>query len=164
MTLPLLIVSSAGLLVLQTTLFEPLRLGGVMPDLVLILVYLAGFPLGPARGAAVGAASGLWMDLLSAGPPGLNVATKAVAGVMAGLAGRAVLTGTVSRHVLTLGLISLVQGGVTYSLVWMLGESPPWWPTAGFLILPEAVYTGLAGGGVLWGLSRLSGRWEAVWS
>lgn len=164
MTLPVLMVLSAGLLVLQTTLFEPLRLGGVMPDFVLILVYLAGFPLGPPRGAAVGAVSGLWMDLLSAGPPGLNMATKAVAGVMAGLAGRAVLTGTVFRHGLTLGLIALVQGGVTYSLVWLLGAPPSWWPAVGFLILPEAVYTGLAGGGVLWVLSRVFGRWEAVWS
>ena len=163
MTILLACALSLIVLVVQTTLLDPVRIAGIAPDLVLVLVYLAGFSLGAPRGSMIGAVSGLMMDLLSAGPPGLNMATKAAAGCLAGLAGRAVLTPRIwssaaPRHMITLGLVSLAQGGMTYGMTRLLGEPPAWWSAVGYIILPQAVYDGLSGGALAWVLAWYHGR------
>lgn len=159
MTTLVALAACVGFLVVQTTLLDHAGIAGVKPDLILAVVYLAGFRLGEARGAAIGAVSGLLMDLLSAGPPGLNMATKTAAGFAAGLAGRAVLTVAASRHMITLGLLSIVQGGMTYGMIRLLDEPPAWWSAAGYLILPQAVYDGLSGGALAWIMSWRRSSW-----
>lgn len=154
MSVLLILAASVVLLVLQTTLVESVSLAGVKPDLIFAAVYLTGFRLGASSGSIVGAVAGLLMDLLSAGPPGLNMATKAAVGFAAGLAGQAVLAGGVPRHVIALILFSVLQGGMTYGVIRLLGESPGWWSAAGYVILPQAVYDGVSGGLMVWLLSR----------
>jgi rod shape-determining protein MreD len=73
--------------VLQTVVFRHVAIGGVVPDLVLVLVVVAAIDRGPEFGALLGFGAGLLVDLA---PPADHVAGRwALALVVVGyLAGR----------------------------------------------------------------------------
>lgn len=71
----------------QTVLLRSAAIGGVVPDLVLVLVVLAGIARGPRAGAVLGFAGGLLADLA---PPADHVAGRwalalVLVGCLAGL-------------------------------------------------------------------------------
>lgn len=74
-------------LVLQTTLFTELRLGGIAPELILGLAAIAGFVAGPNRGAIAGFWMGLAYDVVLETPLGLAALAFCLVGYGAGIAG-----------------------------------------------------------------------------
>jgi rod shape-determining protein MreD len=72
-------------LLLQSTLFPQLRLLGVGPELVYMVTILFALLEGPAEGAVVGFAGGLFQDFLLNEPKGITALTLTVVGYTVGL-------------------------------------------------------------------------------
>ena len=79
------------LLPLQASLFGPLSLGGITPDLGLAILYCIGLMTGPVEAALAGVAIGLTQDLGSASLIGFSGLTRGLVGIFAGFLGRRVL-------------------------------------------------------------------------
>ena len=73
-------------LLVQETLMLRLRIGGVHPDVMILLPVLAGIVAGPARGAGVGFGAGLVSDLFLPTPYGLSALVGCLLGFGVGLA------------------------------------------------------------------------------
>ncbi len=72
----------------QTLLLDAMRIGGVKPDLALVLVVLLGLAHGKMSGLLWGGILGGLVDLASIGTPGINLFFKAVAGLWVGILGK----------------------------------------------------------------------------
>ena len=68
----------------QTTVFARLKLFGVAPDLVVVLVICFALLEGPTSGAVVGFSSGLLKDLLLSAPKGLTGLSYLIVGYVVG--------------------------------------------------------------------------------
>ena len=75
-----------GFLLVQETLVLDLRLGGVHPDIMLLLPIMAGIVGGPARGASMGFGAGLAADLFLPTPFGLSALVGCLIGFGVGVA------------------------------------------------------------------------------
>ncbi len=78
-------VSRVGLVVIlfvvvQETLVLDLRVGGVHPDIMILLPVVAGIVGGPARGASMGFGAGLVADLFLPTPFGLSALVGSIVG------------------------------------------------------------------------------------
>lgn len=117
--LPIMFVAA---LLLQTTLLARLRIFGVMPDFMLLLAVAGGITAGPTRGAALGFASGMLIDLFLPTPLGLSALVFTLVGYGVGVANTGVLRSAWYIPVLTAGGAS-VAGVTLYALIGsMLGE------------------------------------------
>lgn len=137
----------------QTTFLDAVSALGVRPDLCLVTAALVGLTLGRFEGLLVGLALGLVQDFFSAGVLGLNLVTKGVAGLLAGVAGRYVAPTTpVTAFVVMFGLS--VISGLVFLLSGRGGETAMealygvW-----SILLPQAVYDA----GVAWVVYLLIG-------
>ncbi|MBI3609425.1 MAG: rod shape-determining protein MreD [Nitrospirae bacterium] len=150
-----------ALVPVQTTWAHGIRLHDVKPDLGLLLVYFIGFYAGELDGLVMGLAAGALLDLFSGGPWGLNLVTKAILGVLAGVLGRFFLNTTgiptmgmifalsVLSGILVHGFDQLMMGGIRF------GEALRW------TLLPEALYNAALGGILFWaGIGRLRSQKE----
>jgi len=80
-----LAVSIAGALVLQTAVFPHLRVFGLKPDLLMVVVACWGLLYGPEEGFVAGLTAGLAQDLTSAGFIGLFALAKTLVGFSMGV-------------------------------------------------------------------------------
>ncbi|MGO8871556.1 MAG: rod shape-determining protein MreD [Acidimicrobiales bacterium] len=99
--------------VVQQTLVLDLRVGGVHPDIMLLLPIMAGVAGGPARGATMGFGVGLVADLFLPTPFGLS----ALAGCLVGF-GVGVTTMALDRSALWLPPVTAVLASAVYELVY----------------------------------------------
>ena len=136
-----------GLLVcasVQTALLGPLSLGGIRPDLFLLLIFLLSPRVSPEAATIQGFLVGLCQDALSGGPLGLRAFTYSVIGFATAWLSHdlhtekplaqfwLLLAGAAGAGVVTLGL-----------LVFFLGVSPLL--PALRVVIPEALYTAVVG-------------------
>src|SRR5580700_8387383 len=70
----------------QQTLILDLRVGGVHPDIMVLLPIVAGIVGGPSRGASMGFGSGLVADLFLPTPFGLSALVGCLVGFAVGVA------------------------------------------------------------------------------
>ncbi len=75
----------------QTLILENLRVGGIKPDLALILVFVQGWAFGEVNGLFWGFALGGLVDLFSTGILGVNFVLKAGVGFTSGVLGKSLL-------------------------------------------------------------------------
>jgi len=109
-------------LLLQTTVLARMRLFGVMPDFMLLVAVAGGITAGPTRGAALGFASGMLIDLFLPTPLGLSALVFTLVGHWVGVANTGVLRSAWYIPVLTAGAAS-VAGVVLYAVAGsVLGE------------------------------------------
>ena len=73
-------------LMLQVCLFARFSFDGARPDLMILLAVMAGFRLGPERGAIVGFAAGVSFDIVLSTPLGLSALVYTVVGYAVGAA------------------------------------------------------------------------------
>ncbi len=117
--LPLMLI---GALLLQTTVLARIRVAGVMPDFMLLVAVAAGITAGPTRGAALGFASGMVIDLFLPTPLGLSALVFTVVGYGVGVANAGVLRSAWYIPMLTAGAGSMA-GVALYAVAGsMLGE------------------------------------------
>lgn len=85
---PLVILTA---LLVQVTVLTRLRLFGVVPDLMLLVAVAAGITGGPARGAIIGFASGMAIDIFLETPLGLSALVFSLVGYAVGALETAIL-------------------------------------------------------------------------
>jgi rod shape-determining protein MreD len=109
-------------LLLQTTVLARIRFFGVMPDFMLLVAVAGGITAGPTRGATLGFASGMLIDLFLPTPLGLSALVFTLVGYGVGVANTGVLRSAWYIPVLTAAGAS-VAGVVLYALIGsVLGE------------------------------------------
>jgi len=97
------------LIPLQASLFDPLSLGGVTPDLGLAVLYGIGLLTGPIEGSLAGIAIGLLQDVGSASLIGFSGFTRGLVGLFIGLLGRRILDIQSPSNIIFLFVISLAD-------------------------------------------------------
>jgi rod shape-determining protein MreD len=109
-------------LLLQTSVLVRLRIFGVMPDFMLLIAVAAGITAGPTRGAGLGFAAGMVIDLFLPTPLGLSALVFTLVGYGVGVANTGVIRSAWYIPMLTAGGGS-VAGVVLYAVAGsMLGE------------------------------------------
>ena len=117
--LPIMLLAA---LLLQTTVLARMRVWGVMPDFMLLVAVAGGIAAGASRGATLGFASGMLIDLFLPTPLGLSALVFTLVGYGVGVANTGVLRSAWYIPVLTAGGAS-VAGVALYALVGsVLGE------------------------------------------
>jgi len=94
---------------LQETLVLDLRVGGVHPDLMILLPIVAGIAGGPARGATMGFGAGLVADLFLPTPFGLSALVGSLVGFGVGVA-----TVALDRSAFWLPPVAALAGSAAY--------------------------------------------------
>jgi rod shape-determining protein MreD len=102
-------------IVVQQTLMLDIRIGGVHPDIMVLLPMAAGLVGGPGRGATMGFGSGLVADCLLPTPFGLSAFIGALIGFGVGLA-----TGALDRSSWWLPTVAALVAGVLYEVFYAL--------------------------------------------
>ena len=116
---PLLLFTAV---VLHLAVFSNLRIAGAAPDLMLLVAVAAGLVGGPVKGAVLGFASGLVVDLFLRTPMGMSALVFTFVGYGVGAVSTGVLSPSWHLPVVTTAVAS-AAGVVLYALVGaMLGE------------------------------------------
>jgi rod shape-determining protein MreD len=103
----------AAFVTVQHTVVLDLRVGGVHPDIMILLPVVAGIVGGPGRGASMGFGAGLVADLFLPTPFGLS----ALVGCMIGF-GVGVATLALDRSVLWLPPFAALAGSALYEVIY----------------------------------------------
>jgi len=103
-----------GLLVLsviplQSIVLEKIQIGGIKPDLALVLVFFQGWFFGVANGLYWGAALGGLLDLFSLGILGVGLVAKGLVGLVAGLLGKSFLHLSIPLHLIIFMAVSVIH-------------------------------------------------------
>jgi rod shape-determining protein MreD len=132
-------------LVLQVTLFSRFSYEGARPDVMILLAVMAGFRLGPQRGAIVGFAAGVSFDIVLSTPLGLSALVYTIVGYGVGVTTSGMVR-TSRWAAPAVAVAGSAVGMVLYALVGaVLGEptlSGP--PLASIVVLVAAVNALLA--------------------
>ncbi len=104
-------------LLFQTTVVLEIRIGGMAPDVMLLLPIAAGLVAGPVEGAVVGFVAGIAADLLLPAPFGLSALVGSLIGFGVGAA-----TASLPRDIPGLSvLVALAASGIAVMLYAVLG-------------------------------------------
>jgi rod shape-determining protein MreD len=139
----LLLMLGGGLA--QTNLVPAFAFGGVTPDVPLIITLMLGFRYGPERGALAGFSAGLIQDWTGGGLVGVQALTKALAGFGAGLFVGRLWVASPIVQVPGLVLVSVAEGVARYGLLQFFHFPAPFGDLMLHVVLPQALYNGLAG-------------------
>lgn len=138
---------------LQAIVLEGMSVVGAGPDLCLVAVCLVGFFFGEVDGILLGLAMGMAQDSLSAGDQWLNMATKGMAGLCAGLVGRHLAGATPGAMILPIAGLSLASCLVFMSVAGV-GRPLTEFLSSSRIAAPELVLDTLIGVGAYWFLSQ----------
>lgn len=106
----LTILLMGAVILLQTTVLGVVAVGGVTPDLQLILLVFLALRRGSMSGQVAGFAGGLLEDLVSLAPLGFHALVRTLVGYSAGLLHETLRTDEVAVAVLTVVGATLVKG------------------------------------------------------
>jgi rod shape-determining protein MreD len=111
-------------LLLQSTVFAQVRLGGATPELIYLVTIVIAMLEGPASGAATGFAGGMALDFLLNHPKGITALTLTLLGYAVGALRQYIVTPSALLPVLLVG--GGTAGGVLFhGLVrFLLGKLP----------------------------------------
>ena len=135
----------ALLIPVQASLFNPLSIAGIKPDLGLALLYIIGLLTGPAEAALAGMSIGLVQDIGSASFLGLTGITRGLVGLAAGMLGKRVLDVGSPSNSIFLAAFSLLEGICLVLFLQVFSGSVPFFGILWGRLLPQALYTGLLG-------------------
>ena len=125
---------------IQAALAPYLAIGGVVPNIMLLIVVTLALVEGPVAGCAVGFASGLIFDLLGSGPVGPMILVLTVTGYLAGLL-HANLFAEGWLLPITVLAVAALGAELAYGLITdLLGAGGPFLVTFATKMLPGAVY------------------------
>ncbi len=134
----------------QTVLLAPATLGGVRPDLFLLLLFFLS-PRMTAEAATVqGFLLGLCQDALSGGPLGLRAFSYSLLGFLAARLSPDLYTDKPFAQCWLLLAGCVATGALSLALLSFFLVTPPLVATFLWVILPEAIYTAALGFLILW--------------
>lgn len=138
----------------QAALLNPLSLGGIKPDLSLVLIYSIGLLTGPIEASLAGIAIGLLQDIGAASLIGMHGFTRGLIGLGAGFVGRGVLNVASGSNFFFLAGFTLIEGIVITFFIHFFYETVPFFSLLMRQLIPQAIYTGLLGVVLLRFISR----------
>ena len=118
--------------------FDAIRIFGVKPDLVFIIVVYSGYSFGPITGQVTGFISGLFHDAVSNSPYGFLAFPKLTVGFIVGLIGRSVLKNNVPTIIILMLAATLVKGIITLILSYIFAQGMI--SAIIDVIIPESLY------------------------
>jgi rod shape-determining protein MreD len=127
----------------QAALLNPLSLGGIKPDLSLVLIYIIGLLTGPLEASLAGITVGLVQDMGTASLIGMHGFTRGLIGLGAGFVGRGVLNIASGSNIFFVAGFSLVEGIVILIFIQFFYETVPFFNLLMRQLIPQAIYTGL---------------------
>ena len=145
MLLLLLLLVTAGGGVLQSTVVAVAGVGGIMPDVPLILTVMIALRYGPESGCLAGFVAGLLQDVTGGGLVGVQALTKGLAGFGMGLLVGRFWVGNPLVQVPGLVLFSIAEGLGRFLLLQMFHYPASFGDLMLHVILPQALYNGLIG-------------------
>ncbi|MDE2179833.1 MAG: rod shape-determining protein MreD [candidate division NC10 bacterium] len=134
---------------LQAAILPRLAIGGIQPDLFLILLVGLSLSVGPEPAAAGGFLVGLYQDSLSGAPLGLNAFTLSLIGFLVSRLSRQVKMTQLTERFALLGLAGLLSGLITLLLLRFFHAPRPLASALLWTALPGALYTAMLGTGLL---------------
>ena len=143
-----------GVVPLQVTVLHYLTIGEVRPDLCLVLTCLVGFVVGERQGLLLGLGLGFMQDLVSAGELWLNVVTKGLAGLVAGIVGRQLVQTTPLSFLMLSLSVSGFSGLVFLFAGWPAGALAEELVTLRSVLLPQAAYDAVTAVALYWLLAK----------
>jgi rod shape-determining protein MreD len=153
--LPLYALAVSGGTLVQSTLAPLFGVGGVVPDVPVVLVVLLALRQGPEVGCLLGFALGLAEDVVAGGPLGLHAVSKAVLGFVVGDLPRWFLVGKPVVTIVAAALATVADGAIRFALLQLFHYPAPFGELLARVILPQAGYNALlAGVAVLVPVSR----------
>ena len=128
------------IMLIQTTVLSFIRVGGVQPDLVLLVVIFNAFLRGSREGAFLGFLAGLFQDILIGNYIGFNALAKMGAGYMVGFAESKLFKDNIFVLVAVSFLATLISQIIYYTLLSVLDVMvPPFWALFR-IMLPVSLY------------------------
>src|SRR2546425_13358521 len=160
-----LMLTVAGGSVAHATLTPLVSVGGVTPDLPLIMVILLALRRGPELGCLAGFVTGLLQDAAAGGFIGAQALTKTLIGFFIGQVGGRLWVREPLVQVPGLVLLSLAEGVARFLLLQIFHFPGSFGDLMLYIILPQSIYNGFIGAAVvltLVGAERLRGgtRWR----
>ncbi len=159
MRLPLYVLAVSGGTLVQCTVVPAVGIGGVVPDLPVLLTVLLALRYGAVAGCLTGFALGFAQDAVAGGPLGLHALSKALVGFLAGDLPRWLL---VSRPIVpvALAVLATILDGLTrFALLQLFQYPAPLGEVFTRVIVPQAGYNGvLAAAALVWPVGRLLPR------
>ena len=126
---------------LQSTLFVKLKFGAVSPNLMLVVTSSFGFMRGRKSGIAVGAISGLLVDIFWGQLLGFHTLLYTVIGYLNGSFERLFYDEDVKLPIVLISASEFLYGICIYVLVYMLQGDFAFGTYLFSIIIPELVYT-----------------------
>lgn len=144
MRLALLLMAFGGSVV-QSSVVPSWSVGGVTPDLPLILTALIALRRGPEAGCLVGFAAGLLQDATAGGLLGVQALSRALAGFTMGLLPGRVWVGHPLVQIPGLVLLTVGEGLLRFGLLQLFHFPGSFGELLVHVILPQALYNGFVG-------------------
>ena len=138
-----------GVCLLQSAVVPRLAIGGIRPDLFLVLTFGLSLSSGAELATAAGFLIGLYQDSLSGAPLGLNAFTLSLIGFLVSQVSRQVRTAELAGRLGLLFLAGLVSGFTTLLVLRFFQVPRPWTSTLLWTVLPGAIYTTVLGAALL---------------
>ena len=143
---------------LQTSALPSFSAGGIVPDLMLLVVVSWSVLRGFRAGLPLALGGGLLLDLLSGGPFGAATISLALSSLVTGLEQL-----NLFRDSLWLPLVASILATVLYNtgylvMLMMCGRTVQWLPTVQQVILPEMALNVAVMYPVFWGMRWLHRR------
>jgi rod shape-determining protein MreD len=160
----LFLVLTFGGSLAQWSVVPALAVGGVTPDLPLILTVLAALRHGPETGCLVGFVSGLLQDTAGGGLLGVQALTKAVAGFGMGLLIGPLWVSSPLVQVPGLVLLTIAEGVLRYGLLQLFHFPASFGGLVLHVILPQALYNGFLGAACVLVTAVALGRRKRGWA
>jgi rod shape-determining protein MreD len=131
----------ASLIIQSHSSFDVLRIAGVKPDLLFILIIYCSYSFGSFYGEVTGFVTGLFHDSISNSPLGLLTFPKMALGFAVGFFGRNVFKGNLATIALLVFIASFAKGILTMILAYIFHESSI--SSVITVIFPESFYNAL---------------------
>ena len=144
MRLSLLLMAFGGSLA-QSSVVPSWSVGGVTPDLPLILTALVALRRGPEAGCLVGFAAGLLQDATGGGLLGVQALSRAVAGFAMGFLPGRLWVGHPLVMIPGLVFLTVAEGFLRFGLLQLFHFPASFGEILVHVILPQALYNGFLG-------------------
>lgn len=132
-----------GAFLIQVVVAPHIAIGGVKPNIILIVTALYGFTSGPLVGSASGFLGGLLCDLLVGPNVGLGLISNSIVGFFAGLVQRTIFVENIVLPMLAIFVATWLDEFIYVGFVFLFGNTVPIKVLALQAILPSAIFNAI---------------------
>jgi rod shape-determining protein MreD len=143
---------------LQTSALPSFSLGGIVPNLMLLVVVSWSVLRGYRAALPLALGGGLLLDLLSGGPFGAATISLVVSSLVTGLEQLNLFRDSLWLPLLAGILATVLYNGAYLTMLTVLGHTVQWLPTVQQVILPEMALNVAVMYPVFWGMRWLHRR------